>query len=156
MTLRLLGLIAVLAVVAASCGDDDPVPTTGGSSEVDPPTAEITVVLDGGEFNGGSYTLSCRPDAPQIVPVVDGIDPGTACQRLQDESVSDWLVNGPDPDQVCTEVYGGPQRATITGTIEDRPVQTEVDRTNGCGIDTWDRLLAGVLPATIGAEYDSD
>lgn len=155
MTLRLLALVTVLAIAAAGCTDDDPISTTGGAPE-DGPTTELTVVIDGGEFNGGSYTLSCRPDDPRIVPVVDGIDPGEACQRVQDEAVAQRLINGPEPDRICTEIYGGPQRATITGTIDGEPVQTEITRVNGCEIDTWDRLLAGVLPATIGIEAESD
>lgn len=45
-----------------------------------------------------------------------------------------------DPARVCTEIYGGPQRAKITGTVSATPVDLEVTRTDGCGIDDWSRL----------------
>ncbi len=45
---------------------------------------------------------------------------------------------------------GGPQEAAITGTLAGQPVDARVTRANGCEIDTWDRMLAGVLPPTSG------
>jgi LysM repeat protein len=44
--------------------------------------------------------------------------------------------------RICTEAYGGPQRATIGGTISGRRVSVTIDRTDGCGIDEWNRLRA--------------
>jgi LysM repeat protein len=43
--------------------------------------------------------------------------------------------------RACEEVYGGPQRATITGTIGARRVALTIDRADGCGIADWNRLL---------------
>ena len=60
------------------------------------------------------------------------------------------LVQGPPPDQVCTEIYGGPDVARVTGTIDDQPVDATIDRTNGCGIGDWDDLLGSILPNPIG------
>ena len=53
---------------------------------------------------------------------------------------------------MCTEIYGGPDVATITGDIDGAPVDTTVDRANGCGIDDWDTVLAGLLPPAVGGE----
>jgi LysM repeat protein len=44
--------------------------------------------------------------------------------------------------RLCHEGYGGPQRATITGTIGGRRVKVTIDRADGCGIDDWNRLRA--------------
>lgn len=49
------------------------------------------------------------------------------------------------------EVYGGPQMATITGTLDGQPVDATIDRADACGISTWEDLLGPVLPATEGA-----
>ena len=50
-------------------------------------------------------------------------------------------------DQVCTLQYGGPQRATVRGTLRGERVSGRFSRRNGCEIERWDaveRLLEGV------------
>jgi LysM repeat protein len=44
--------------------------------------------------------------------------------------------------RICREGYGGPQRATISGTIGGRRVAFSIDRTDGCGIDEWNQMQA--------------
>ena len=44
-------------------------------------------------------------------------------------------------DQACTEIYGGPQTARVTGTFRGEPVDAEFDRTNGCEISRWDAYV---------------
>jgi LysM repeat protein len=44
--------------------------------------------------------------------------------------------------RLCEEVYGGPQRARITGRIGGRRVAVTIDRSNGCGIREWNQLEA--------------
>jgi LysM repeat protein len=44
--------------------------------------------------------------------------------------------------RICSEGYGGPQRATISGTVGRRRVDVTIDRTDGCGVDDWNRLVA--------------
>ena len=39
------------------------------------------------------------------------------------------------PDAVCTEIYGGPQRARIVGTVAGKRVWATLTRTNGCEIE---------------------
>lgn len=151
--------LAVLALAASGCADDgDETATTtpllDGATTADPDSgtdAQLRIVLDGGEFDGLSYTITCTGGAATVEPEVEGVDPVTACQRLQHPDVVQRLVEGPPADRICTEVYGGPQVATITGAIDGDAVDTKVGRTNGCEIDTWDRLLTGVLPPTQGA-----
>lgn len=60
------------------------------------------------------------------------------------------LVAGPAGEQVCTQIYGGPDVASISGSIEGQEVATQVDRTNGCGISDWDEVLEDLLPAARG------
>lgn len=50
----------------------------------------------------------------------------------------------PAPDEVCTEIYGGPQRIAVTGTTGGAPVRVEVTRIDGCEIDRYDRLEAAL------------
>ena len=42
--------------------------------------------------------------------------------------------------------YGGPETATISGTLDEQPVETTVDRADGCGIHAWSVTLAALVP----------
>ncbi len=42
--------------------------------------------------------------------------------------------------RACTQLYGGPQRARVTGTIRGRRIDVTVTRTDGCGVDDWSTL----------------
>jgi hypothetical protein len=42
--------------------------------------------------------------------------------------------------QVCAEIYGGPQRASITGSVAGQSVDVSIDRSDSCGIDRWQSL----------------
>ena len=48
----------------------------------------------------------------------------------------------PPKDQACTEQYGGPETATVTGTLAGKPVTAKFARTDGCQIGRWDALAA--------------
>ena len=59
----------------------------------------------------------------------------------------------PDPNRVCTQQYGGPQLATVTGTFKGRTVNAAFSRTDGCEIARWQALapLFGALAGGTGA-----
>ena len=42
----------------------------------------------------------------------------------------------------CTEQFGGPQTASVTGTFRGRPVDARFARHDGCEIARWDKLAA--------------
>jgi hypothetical protein len=50
------------------------------------------------------------------------------------------------PNAICTEVYGGPQRARVTGMVDGRPVWATFSRSNGCEIARWARVSPWLLP----------
>lgn len=56
----------------------------------------------------------------------------------------------PGPPRICTQQYGGPQRAVITGTLAGKTVRTELSLTDGCEIARW-RALAPLLGGTPGS-----
>ena len=43
-------------------------------------------------------------------------------------------------DAMCTQVYGGPETARVTGTVDGVAVDATFSRTNGCEIARWDAL----------------
>lgn len=86
-------------------------------------------------------TLSCDP------PGGEHPDPPAACADLGEEAEPFAPV---PPDSLCTEIYGGPQTATVRGTYRGRPVALELSRTDGCQIAQWDRM-GSLLPPIVGA-----
>ena len=47
-----------------------------------------------------------------------------------------------DATRACTMVYGGPERAHVTGTVEGRAVEATFTREDGCGIADYEALFA--------------
>jgi hypothetical protein len=43
-------------------------------------------------------------------------------------------------DSICTQIYGGPQKARVRGRLDGRPVDARFSRVNGCEIHRWDQL----------------
>lgn len=148
---------AILTMALAACGGgtDEPIPVEpdGGIGDgAGPPTGagvDLEITIDHPDIDAYTYRIICANDSAVVEGSVS-IDAENACAQLAQQPVQDRLVEGPPEDRVCTEVYGGPDTATVVGSIDGRPVDTVIDRTNGCGIAEWDQLLGDVLPPAIG------
>jgi hypothetical protein len=70
---------------------------------------------------------------------VEGSHPNAAaaCSHLQ--GLEEPFAPIPD-DVFCTEQYGGPETAHVTGVWGGEPVDLELYRTNGCTISQWAAL----------------
>jgi hypothetical protein len=148
----LLPALAVLALLtgcaSAAPGSDraadgTPAPgsgTAGGSSR---PENDLAIDVDLGDGSARqSWTLVCAGVAEGTHP-----QPDEACAHLQglDEPFA------PIPADVsCTEQYGGPQTAHVTGVWGGEPVDLELSRVNGCFIGQWDSL-GPLLPVDGGS-----
>jgi hypothetical protein len=150
--LRHLVVIAAASTVLAACADDDgassePTDAPGGSSvsaELDVHYRHAAAGVD------QTYTIICTQSSAALSGAAVEVDAEAACDALGQSAVVERLTQGPPADQVCTEIYGGDDTAEIEGTVGDQPIETVVDRSNGCGIDTWDGLLAPILPPALG------
>ena len=174
---RIAVTIVAVGLLLAACGDSDDsadggddgvtvetlTPFAPDNSAPDPagetrPTdgedifavANLTVTVTHPERDTVSYRISCLGDTATIEAALLGVDPELACTALGNVGVVERLVEGPPADQMCTENYGGPDVATITGTLGGTSVEATVNRTNGCGISDWEQLLADILPAAVG------
>ena len=48
-------------------------------------------------------------------------------------------------------IYGGPGKATVTGTLDGAAVDATFTRSSGCEIDRWDRMVElGLIPKGVG------
>ena len=121
----LLALAAGLALVGSSGLVAASSPSSAASFEA---TLTVVISLDGGKTR------------ERIEITCPGAGRG-ACRSLKAHPEVLW----PAADRVCTEIYGGPQRARIRGEVNGRPVDVVIQRNDGCGIADWDSLR-GVLP----------
>lgn len=138
-------LLSLTLVLLLACGGD-------GLERADSayPAARLEVTFEHPDVEPITYVVTCQEAGARV----EGADLAAeaACAALSDLSVTSRLVDGPPQDQACPEIYGGPDTATIEGTIDGQEVSTVVDRTDGCGISDWDNLLGALLPAPRGAE----
>jgi hypothetical protein len=92
----------------------------------------ITVWPHGqGHPGARSYTLLCAP-AGGTLP-----RSAAACARLG--RFAHPFAATPR-DAVCTQIYGGPQQARVTGRFRGHIVRSSFSRVNGCEIARWERL----------------
>lgn len=76
-------------------------------------------------------------------------DPDAALAAVQ-RFGEDIFFPKPGPPRICTQQYGGPQVAVVTGRFLGREVHSEFSRTDGCEIARW-RALAPLLGGTAGS-----
>lgn len=138
-------LLLSLLLALAACGDPPAdQPSDGGTGALPPPGEQpaataLDVTIDNGETQS-SFRVVCD-DAPRFEGDAGARDPKAACDAVA--AAKGRLLTLSDPDrepELCTEIYGGPDKAAITGTVDGDPVDVEVARNNGCGISDWDSL----------------
>lgn len=137
------------------------VPTTLGPEDTSPnpslpgttPTpgqgnAELSItLLESPEATPRNFTLVCVDGAP----AAESKHPtaAAACTALKNNP----SLLSPAPvktDQACTEQYGGPQTAKVTGAVDGVEVAAEFSRTDGCRIAMWD-AVSSILGSSGGA-----
>jgi hypothetical protein len=137
---RLLLTMAALPLLVAGCASNDegtvtpqaPAAESGGTV-----TTELTIVSNDGSGKTETWTLTCDP-AGGTHP-----DPEAACAALTAKGTT--AMPAVAKDKMCTQQFGGPQTAKITGTWKGETVDASFSRTNGCEISRW-QSLKGLLP----------
>ena len=98
---------------------------------------DLTIVIRDGAGKTSTWRLTCDP------PGGSHPDPTTACRALETNGAA---ALPPVPkDKVCTQIYGGPETATITGTWQGKKIVSRFARNDGCQISRW-KLMEGLLP----------
>jgi hypothetical protein len=133
--MRVLLVLPLLLVTAcgSSSGPSDALPATSRADD------DLVVQYDAGDGSPvQSWTLTC-------VGSVEGSHPQAeqACARLK--SLEQPFAPLP-ADRICTQQYGGPQTATVTGLWRGEPVDVSLSRVDGCVIAQWDSLVP-LVPA---------
>ncbi|MFI2564254.1 serine protease inhibitor [Paenarthrobacter sp. NPDC018779] len=130
--------------VPTSVGPSDPAPTLPGST-AGQGNAELSITfLASPEAGPQNYTLVCSGG----VPAAESKHPtaAAACEALKNYPT---LLTAPVPaDQNCTMQFGGPETATVSGSVDGTEVNRKFSRTDGCQIALWD--AASVLLGASG------
>ncbi|HUH07043.1 MAG TPA: hypothetical protein VML96_04455 [Egibacteraceae bacterium] len=147
---RILALAVAALMLTAGCGAgaQPAAPDGGDGSTEDRVTAQLR---PGPQDQELEYTLICG-DQPEVQGDHGSrvADPALACEALSASADRLILLTAtPEPDEICTEIYGGDQQATITGTVEGQAIEAELSRVNGCRIADWDALLPLLGPGGV-------
>jgi hypothetical protein len=130
----------VLLVACASEGSGSGGP--GAAGGIQRAENDLQIEVDRGDGSPVErYTLTCAGFAEGDLPDTEG-----ACTHLQ--GLDDPFAPLP-ADAICTEQYGGPQTARVTGLWGGEPVDLALSRTDGCRISQWD-ALGPLLPGPVG------
>lgn len=119
-------LLAVLVLALAGCGGDDA--DTGRDSG----RTEIRVAIDpdgDGPERAATSTVDC-----------ERVSGSPECEFLADVPLEafDPVPTG----TACTQIFGGPQTARVTGSVRGERVDAAFARSDGCEIARWDRVAA--------------
>jgi len=125
--MRRLALGILVAALLGGCGSD-------GGTQAGGPTGElaslvVTVDDDGAKGAGQPRQLELECKAPTD---------SQACGAAAGVSAADLRETG--DDVACTQIYGGPEEATIKGTIRGEDVDATFTRADGCEIARWDKV----------------
>lgn len=122
-------LSLALAIPFAGCGDEDE-PTSGD------PFAEgdvaLTVTLDPDGLDGPEEEMTEEVSCEEV-------SDDAACLAITDLEAGDF--DFPPTDQPCTQLFGGPDVATLQGEIDGEDVDAELSRSNGCEIERFDAAV---------------
>jgi hypothetical protein len=91
----------------------------------------ITVWPNGASEASRQWTLRCNPVAGTLP------HPAAACTKLG--RIPHPFAPVP-PGTACTDIYGGPQEALVTGKFRGVRIHARFNRRNGCEIGRWDRV----------------
>jgi hypothetical protein len=102
----------------------------------------ITVWPQGTDGGYHAWTLRCGAAVGGTLP-----HRSAACRKLA-------RLNRPfapvPSDVACSEIFGGPQVALVTGTFRGHRVRARFNRRDGCEIERWNRVRFLFVGAAAG------
>jgi outer membrane lipoprotein SlyB len=137
-----LAVAVVVALAVGGCGDADE-PAARSTSTTPSGAIELTIAYDDGAGARTSGALTCRGADRRAEGTLDGRAPAAEL-CAQARGLAEQLTTTPAKGRTCTQIYGGPETAHVTGTIDGEQVDRRFRRTNGCEIADFTRA-AGLL-----------
>jgi hypothetical protein len=102
----------------------------------------VNVVSEGAPLRDATITCAAEADtATGTGFLAEASAAEAACELVRSNPLAlALLVNGREPGLMCTQQFGGPEEATVEGTIDGRQVNVSINRRDGCGIAEWNLL----------------
>jgi hypothetical protein len=120
--------VAAAAIVAALTG------AGGGSDHL---RLTVSFARDGGARQVAH--LRCTGARASADGFLRRVGAGRACRHAR--RIADFLARRPASGRACTQIFGGPERARVTGRIGVRRIDRRLARTDGCRIADYDRVV---------------
>jgi hypothetical protein len=121
--------ILCLLVLVAGCGAEEE-----RAAPAQAPFAQLVVRVD--------------PDGTGAVPAKElnvrcaAAGESGACRSADALKAGDFAPVS--PKRACTDIFGGPETATISGQLRGKPVDARFSRSNGCEVARWE-AVSGLL-----------
>jgi Subtilisin inhibitor-like len=141
--------VMAAGLLLAGCGSENGGVEVGGQKpggEQKQGASELRITVKADQSAAArTWTLRCDP------PGGDHPDPAAACAAIAKAQQPFAAVA---QDQICPQVYGGPQTATVEGTWNGQQVSATYKRTDGCEIKRWEQMApvfqtnTGVAPSS--------
>jgi hypothetical protein len=110
----------------------------------DSPGVDLTVLVTGLP-DGGEHTFRLLARNGSVSPESTVPDPSSALAAVERFGEEIFFAVR-RTDMICTQQYGGPQVALVTGVLHGRQVHSRFSLTDGCEIARWramEPLLGG-------------
>ena len=126
-----VGLVLIaFALVACSTGSAGPAQSASLTVTYWPEGANASTKV--------KWTLRCGPAGGTLRR------PDVACRKLAAGGAK--LFARVPQNVACTQIYGGPQVARVSGIVNGKRVWVTFNRTDGCQIERWNKLAPWLLP----------
>jgi hypothetical protein len=123
--------------MASSTSDGRPIVHTASSP------VSLVIVFDDGRGTRKGARLTCREGLLSATGFLSRRSPRRLCWHARRQA--GFLASQPDPERICPQIYGGPERAHFRGAVGSRRIDSRFSRADGCAIADWDRVSA-LLP----------
>jgi hypothetical protein len=138
--------LTVLVTGCAASTTAGPAPAPASSTPRLPPDDLLIEIHRGGSSPTESYRLTCGT-------TVAGNHPAGAAACAHLFGLAHPFAPIP-ADLMCTQIYGGPQTAHVTGRWKGAAVDLRLSRVDGCRIEQWNSL-GPLLPGPVGVSPPS-
>jgi hypothetical protein len=129
-TLRALAVAVAAATAAAALH---------GVARAAEPSVRLTVAVERDGAARQVAHLRCAGARASADGFLRRVGAARACRHAR--RIAAFLDRRPARGEACTQIYGGSERARVTGRIGARRIDRRLDRTDGCRISDYDRAV---------------
>ncbi len=112
-------------------------PNLSASAATVKPKIQLIEVINDGIGTTKSWTLNCQPNS--------GSHPNRNAACLQLLKLGIKALSPTPAGYACSQIYGGPEKATLSGTWSGKKFRSTFSRTDGCQIARWEKLSQVLL-----------